>query len=117
MRTDRRALLEQADRELLAALFAQLAQPDSRSEPGRPSAHDDHVVVHHLPLLRHHLELLLGELRRGRASAHVPLAAERPSGDAAPVAQGGLAAGWAQPVRRGQWVAQPGAACCAAQHL
>jgi hypothetical protein len=120
VRADRRALLEQADRELLAALFAKLAQPDGRGEPSRPSAHDDHVVMHHLPLLRHHLELLLGELRRGRASAHVPravvvqrcspdLAAERPSG--------GRLAAPPQPAPA-SWAAQGGGACCCrgAQH-
>src|SRR3546814_17889477 len=43
---DFRALLENADGDLLAALGRKLAQSDGRRPTGRAGADDDHVVLH-----------------------------------------------------------------------
>ena len=48
VRADLRALLEQADGDLVAALGGELLQADRRREPGRAAADDHHVVFHRL---------------------------------------------------------------------
>ena len=45
---DFRALLDQADRDLVAALGRELLQSDRRRQPGRAAANDHHVIFHRL---------------------------------------------------------------------
>ncbi len=48
MGSDLGSLLQDADRNLPAALLGQLAQADGRGKSGRAGADDDHIVFHEL---------------------------------------------------------------------